>query len=499
MRSDFMNAVGAYMTLTSLGSSGYAAGVRVGDTTLTASSLRLATSPMGALSPMVRFAAAADRVGVGANADMLTRLAPTLARLDIGILSACNATTRMTDDRVAASAQAVEIGGRPRGAFNWYGGSAEAWLSTVRAYALEHVHSRNLNGNEAARLAGLNLELEDAKAAVTVQAANAGVVRTGSGNDTIVALNTSDVIAGEGDDMITTRRSGAIHAGEGNNSISATEAGHINAGAGNDRIVAITAGMIHAGGGNNSIVAKDTGHIEVGDGDDIIVAEGTGHIHAGNGRNVINANEAGNIHLGWGDDVVNATGTGHVYGGDGRNVMTIAHAMSVSGGKDADRISASRVGWVEAGDGDNVMALADIGWMKSGDGRDTVAVAGANRIDSGAGDDTIDAADVRQVIAGTGNDRLTLARATALYRRGDGTDTIRAGADAKVEFAGIRAADVDIKVERDQDGRATAIDVSLKDGSGGVKILAGPGGIGDATIRFADGTSVPFAMVAGGR
>ncbi len=507
MSSEFMKAVGAYMFLASGGSGYMAAGVSVGGTTLRASSLRLEAGQAMRLPEATRLGIAADRIGIGQNSQILQRLAPFLLELDIGGIFAGNASTAMQGERLAGRADAVSIGATPRRDGFWPV-PAESALPMARAYA----KGGGSVGN-AYNPRGVDIDLGEARSAFALSLAGVRHVQTGAGADTISANGAGHVDAGDGDNMLALQN-----------------AGHVRTGSGNDRIVATLTGHVDAGSGENMVVATETGHINAGDGDDRITANGTGHIHAGGGRNVIDATGVGHIEAFGGDDVVNATGAGQLLVGDGRNVVTVARAVAVYAGKDADRISASSVGRVDAGDGDNVMALADVGWMSSGSGRDVVAIAGANWMDTGGGDDTIDATNVQRVTAGagndtikasnvgrvmaddgddtivatnvgrvtagTGNDLLTLARATAVYRRGDGNDTILAGHSAAISFEGIRQSDANISVERDKQGRVMAIDIALADGTGGVKIFAGPNGVGDATIRFADGTSVPYALVA---
>ncbi len=474
MHSDFMSAVGAYMSLTSIGATRYAAGVQIGGTTLRATSLRVDVGSDLAPSAADKLNIAADRIGIGRNSRLINSLAPFLSRLDMGVFDSGRATSSLIDGRFRASADAVTVGSSARRTL--FDTPAESAIPMFRAYA----RGGWAGANDHYEKTGPSFEARDI-AAVTVAIAGYHSIDTGAGSDSITALD-----------------SGFIDAGDGNNTLNLTRTSHVTTGAGNDRIAGVQTGHIDAGEGNNTISATQAGHIHVGAGDDTIVAIDTGHIHAGEGRNFIDATGVGNIRAGAGNDTINATGANIVQAGDGDNVVTVARAIMIETGAGNDRISASSVSRVDAGDGDNIVAAADVERVNTGRGRDTLAVAGSTTINTGAGDDTIDATDVKVVIGGGGDDRLTLARATAIYRRGEGRDTVRAGDEVEINFHRIGADEVNVNVVRDDMGRATAIEVALKDGSGGVSIVAGPNGSGDATIRFADGTSVPYALVADG-
>jgi hypothetical protein len=203
----------------------------------------------------------------------------------------------------------------------------------------------------------------------------------------------------------------------------------------------------------------------------------------------------GTVETGAGDDKLAITRAMQVLAGDGDNVLALVSVREAQAGKGDDAIAANDVGTLDAGDGDNSIEALDAGAILTGGGRDRVTATNANAIDAGAGDDTIDATRVGLVLGGAGNDTISLREATALYRRGDGNDTIRAGADAAVSFADISRDQVDVTRETGEDGRVRAVIVALKDGSGSVRIEPGARGAEDAVLRFADGAELPLAAL----
>lgn len=499
MQRDFMNAVGAYMSLNAVSASTltvnakrFMAGVKVGDSVLRASSLHVDLPAASMPSSAARVTLAADRLGIGQNAELLMQLAPFIRMIDPSIFSSGSATSRFGEGAIAASANSVRVG------------PALSVFDRQLVQPAESIYPmlRNLDGN-GTRLGNAFSSFADVGSGdfagpQSINAAGVRHITAGGGSDTISTVGAGHIDAGGGDNTVTATNAGHISVGRGNDWISANGVGHISDKGGNNTITATDAGNISIeGSGRNLVTATRAGQITTGDGDDVITATSVQYIDAGEGNNVIDAVGAGNIDAGGGHDVINATGVNSVYAGDGNNLVTVARARSVYTGAGNDRVSVSDINSrVDVGDGDNIVAAANVTNLRSGNGRDTIAVAGAWRVETGGGDDTIDATDIAwRVEAGAGNDKLTLARAAAVYRRGDGTDTVRAGERVEIRMT-VRQDEVDTTVRRDTQGRVVAVDIALKDGSGGVSIVAGPNGSGDATIRFADGTSVPYALVA---
>lgn len=207
----------------------------------------------------------------------------------------------------------------------------------------------------------------------------------------------------------------------------------------------------------------------------------------------------GAIETGAGDDRLAISRSMQVLAGDGDNVLALVSVREAQAGKGDDTIAANDVGTLDAGDGDNTIEALDAGAILSGRGRDKVSATNAAAIDVGAGDDMIDATRVGLVIGGAGNDTITLREATALYRRGDGNDTIKAGVGAAISFADISRDQVNIARELGADGRVTALTIALKDGSGSVRIETGERGAEDAVLRFADGQALKLADLDGAR
>ena len=501
MHSDFMSAVGAYMSLGSVSARAitvnatrYMAGVQVGGVTLSASSLRVDIPGLPVPSDASRVTLAADRLGFGQNAELLMQLAPFIRMIDPSIFSSGSASSSFAGGALSASANAVRVGAPISIRDRWTGQPAESLQATFRNFDGSGTHLGN---------AFLPYADVGAPAHAGSQSVVTGGVRhitTGAGSDTISAAGAGHVDAGDGDNTLSLSNTGHVHTGTGNDRIVAMRAGHISDRGGANTITATDVGNISIeGSGRNTINATRANHITTGAGNDTITATSVHHIDAGEGHNVIDATGAGNIDAGSGNDIINATGVNMVDAGHGDNIVTVARARSVYTGAGNDRVSVSDINsHVDVGDGDNIVAAANIMNLRSGNGRDTIAVAGAWVVETGGGDDTIDATDIAwRVEAGAGNDKLTLARAAAVYRRGDGTDTVRAGERVELRMT-VRQDEVDTTVRRDAQGRVLAVDIALKDGSGGVSIVAGPSGSGDATIRFADGTSVPYALVADG-
>jgi hypothetical protein len=260
------------------------------------------------------------------------------------------------------------------------------------------------------------------------------------------------------------------------------------AGGGDDRIAAAQVARLDAGGGDNALALADVVEAAAGDGNDTVVASGVGQLRTGGGADRIAVSAGWFVDAGDGADTVDATDTAYVAGGEGDDALRVLGARQADGGTGDDSIEVVAVEEVAGGEGADRIVAQGGRVIDGGDGDDTVSGAAFFLLSGGNGRDTIDATDVGRVEGGRGDDLLTLRRATAAYSRGDGFDVVRAGDGAGVEFEGIRRADVDITEIRTADGTLAALDVRLKDGSGGVRIEAAPGGtLADATLRFRDG------------
>jgi hypothetical protein len=286
------------------------------------------------------------------------------------------------------------------------------------------------------------------------------------------------------------RDAARVDLGGGDNLVSARAVWEVSAGAGNDRIAAAQVARLDAGDGDNVLALADVVDVTTGGGADTVVAAGAGQIRTGDGADRIAVTAGWHVGAGDGADTIEATDTAYVLGEGGDDVLRVLDARVADGGAGADRIEAFAVRQVDGGEGDDTLVVRGGDVANGGDGADVITGADLYAIGGGAGADTIEATGVVRVAGGAGDDLLTLRRATAAYSRGDGFDTVRAGAGAGVEFAWIRRADVEIAEIRGADGGLAAIDVRLRDGSGGVRIEAAPGGVlADATLSFRDGAA----------
>ncbi|WP_353471673.1 Ig-like domain-containing protein [Salipiger sp. H15] len=206
-------------------------------------------------------------------------------------------------------------------------------------------------------------------------------------NDTLKALSTGSMLAGNGGNDLLVGRGGndQLFGGTGNDTLEGG-AGHdkLDGGAGNDRLIGGAGRNVLAGGaGDDTLIAGDEGdYLEGGEGQDSLlggagddeIAGGAGNdtLLGGGGNDTLDGGEGDNrIEGGSGNSTVTAgSGNNTVVLTEGDNVVSLGWgANSVSDGGGASRISLGR------------------GSVSAGDGNDTIT--GGTTVDAGAGDDEI--------------------------------------------------------------------------------------------------------------
>jgi VCBS repeat-containing protein len=376
---------------------------------------------------------------------------------------------------------------------------------------------------------GINIVMTDTSAVTAVgdgtTFVNVETLRftSGSGDDTVTALDGNDTI--NGGDGVDTLSGGAgsdsldggagddflyggagydyLQGGDGNDTLDLGEDGGQAFGGGGDDIMAAGPGtgtrFLDGGTGNDTLDLGDGGGQAHGgeDDDQLTGGEGDDYLDGGEGNDTINAGAgndtlvgdsvlgstgADNLNGGAGDDTIYSYGGADtIDGGEGNDIVVIDRSTSVAGLNFAmtDTIVATSVG--EGTTFVNVETL----YFNGGTGDDTVTALGGNdQLSGGSGNDTLDGGDGSDSLTGgDGNDTL-IGGAGYDYLQGDaGDDTLDTGVDGGQAYGG--------------DGNDTLIGGDGDDilrGDAGIDTLTGSagndqldGGEGDDQLTGGDG------------
>ncbi len=238
----------------------------------------------------------------------------------------------------------------------------------------------------------------DAPAAIGIEVLNGGVIRTFSGNDTLIGKGTGGI--GKIREVRNVSKKKTAY-NIGGNGTGISNIGSLNAGDGKDTIIGTgnggaggIAGVVIRGTGGGGVGISNIGSLNAGSGDDTITGTGIGgRDDDGDGIGISNS---GTLDAGDGNDTITGTGAGGINGADDAGIILIV--MSGSGSIGSTGIGISNNDTLDAGNGNDTIAGTGAGGSGGGGNINTttggtggtgIGISNSGTLNAGNGNDTI--------------------------------------------------------------------------------------------------------------